>query len=150
MKGFYKVSLLLIGSLLTACTDNIRSQRECDARVFDINGRPCWVNQLPKEGVVVSSARHVIPANTDKALFDRAIEQLSASVIGLEVARDSIVNKHTTVNKNGVADNSSVISFTVISSAKKGQSQHIKASVKDQWSDGVTQKKYLWVILEKD
>jgi hypothetical protein len=138
------VALLML--FLSACVMTKPDQVGCKANVMDKNGRPCWVNKTPSEGVVVHMAKHIKPEKTRALLFNRAVVELAAVHGGLDVSQDAVVSKVVSVKNNNISGHSSVTSFATVTSAN--ESIEVRAKVRDVWNDLITQKIYMWVVLE--
>ncbi len=148
-----KVVRRVVGSavcilILSSCATTKPQPVACVANVMDANGRPCWVNKTPQEGVVVQMAKHIKPEKTRALLFNRAVVELAATHGGLDVSQDAVVSKVVMVHNDNVSGNSSVTSFATVTSAN--ESIEVKAKVRDAWNDLITQKMYMWVVLEDE
>jgi|GEM_PF-3519890 hypothetical protein len=129
---------------LSSCASTEPKRVSCDASVMGANGRPCWVNKTPKQGVVVNMPKHIIASKTRETLFQTAVAELAATRGGLGVSQDAIVSKVVEVHNDNISGHSSVTSLATITTAN--ESIVIKAKVKDFWVDIITQKVYMWVV----
>ena len=143
MKFF--VSIVLSVCLLSSCASSSGwSRGSCSVGKFDANGQPCWVNNKPTDGVVLSMSQHVDPNKTREVLFKKALIELAA-ISGVEVSEDSIVKKKTTVTGNdNVSARAQVVSLATVKTAKG--SVTVKAKVRDEWTNPTSRKLYLWVV----
>jgi len=131
---------------LGACATTEPKQVVCDVNVIDDNGLPCWVNKTPEKGIVVDMAKHIIPAKTRETLFQKAVVELAATQGGLGVSQDAVVSKVVRVHNDNISGHSSVTSLATVTTAN--ESIVVKAKVKDSWTNLITQKVYMWVVLE--
>lgn len=145
------MKILLAGMLtitLTACasTGGLKSSK-CSPNVFDDNGYPCWVNNKPEDGIVLSMAEHVDPNKTREVLFKKALIELAAGKSGVDVSEDAIVKKQTLVTgDDNVKQKAQVVSLATVKTANG--SVTVKAKIHDSWKDPQTSKVYMWVISE--
>jgi len=141
--------VIVVGILLSSCVSTVpKKQDTCDINVLGVDGRPCWVNIIPKQGIVVNMARNIRPEKTREALFQKAVVELSAMKGGLGVSQDTVVNKVVQVHNSNVSNKSSVISLATVTSAN--EKDYIKAKVKASWVDRRTDKMYMWVVLKEE
>jgi len=142
-----KIVALTFLTVLSACATTSESQNVvCIANQIESNGRPCWVNKKPSEGIVVNMTKHVRPEKTREILFKSALTELSVSQNGVEVAQDAVVNKKVEEHNNTFTGRTSMTTLSVITTAKGAV--EVKAKVKAVWSDNAVQKLYMWVVLE--
>jgi len=143
-----KIVALTFLAVLSACaTTSERQSIVCSANKIESNGRPCWVNKKPSEGIVVNMTRHIRPEKTREILFKSALTELAVSQNGVEVAQDAIVNKTVEEhNNNNFSASTSMTTLSVITTAKEGV--EVKAKIKAVWNDYAVQKLYMWVVLE--
>ncbi|BCG64025.1 MAG: hypothetical protein methR_P1790 [Methyloprofundus sp.] len=144
--GRWSIASAVLMLFLSSCATTKPQQVDCNANVMDKNGRPCWVNKTPPEGVVVQMAKHIKPEKTRALLFNRAVVELAAANGGLDVSQDAVVSKVVSVKNDDVSGHSSVTSFATVTSAN--ESIEVRAKVRDLWNDLITQKIYMWVVLE--
>jgi len=134
-------------AVLSSCaTTNEQPTVACTANHIENNGRPCWVNKKPREGIVVNMTRHIRPEKTREILFKSALTELAVSQNGVGVAQDAVVNKKVEEHNNNVTASTSITTLSVITTAK--ESVEVKAKVKAVWNDYAVQKLYMWVVLE--
>jgi len=142
-----KIVALTFLTVLSACATTSEPQNEiCIANQIESNGRPCWVNTKPGEGIVVNMTKHVRPEKTREILFKSALTELSVSQNGVEVAQDAVVNKKVEEHNDTFTGRTSMTTLSVITTAKGAV--EVKAKVKAVWSDNAVQKLYMWVVLE--
>jgi len=142
-----KIVALTFLTVLSACATTSESQNVvCIANQIESNGRPCWVNKKPSEGIVVNMTKHVRPEKTREILFKSALTELSVSQNGVEVAQDAVVNKKVEEHNNTFTGRTSMTTLSVITTAKGAV--EVKAKVKAVWNDYAVQKLYMWVVLE--
>ena len=142
-----KIVALTFLAVLSACATTSEPQSiVCSANKIESNGRPCWVNTKPAEGIVVNMTRHIKPEKTREILFKSALTELSVSQNGVEVAQDAIVNKKIEEHNDTFTGRTSMTTLSVITTAKG--SVEVKAKVKAVWNDHAVQKLYMWVVLE--
>ncbi len=134
---------------LCSCVHTMpKNQDICDVNVLGIDERPCWVDVVPKQGIVVNMTRNVRPEKTREALFQKAVVELSAMKRGVGISQNTTVNKVVQVYNDHVSKKSSVISLATVTSAN--EKNYIKAKVKASWIDRRTDKMYLWVVLKEE
>ncbi len=134
---------------LCSCVHTMpKNQDICNVNVLGIDGRPCWVDVVPKQGIVVNMTRNVRPEKTREALFQKAVVELSAMKRGVGISQNTTVNKVVQVYNDHVSKKSSVISLATVTSAN--EKNYIKAKVKASWIDRRTDKMYLWVVLKEE
>jgi len=142
-----KIVALTFLTVLSACATTSELQNvACTANQIESNGRPCWVNKKPEEGIVVNMAKHIRPEKTRGILFKSALAELSVSQNGVEVAQDAVVNKKVEEHNDTFTGRTSMTTLSVITTAKGAV--EVKAKVKAVWSDNAVQKLYMWVVLE--
>ena len=136
---------LLVALFATGCASLGGGNSPCLAGVIDSNGYPCWVNQKPSKGVVVSMSEHVDPNKTREALFKKAQIEIAAGQAGVQISEDSIVKKQTTVTGND--DVSERIKVVTLASVKTANgSTNVKAKIEDEWKHPSSRKLFLWVV----
>jgi len=140
------LGIVLLGVLSSCATSNKAQKVSCTANIIEANGRPCWVNIKPGNGVVVNMTKHIRPEKTREILFKSAISELSVTQNGVGVAQDAVVKKVVEEHNDSYSGHTSMTSLSVITSAK--DSVEVKAKVAAVWNDYVTQKLYMWVVLE--
>jgi len=117
---------------------------KCVAGKIASNGYPCWINQKPAKGIVVSMSEHVDPNKTREVLFKKALLEIAASQTGVSVSEDSIVKKRTNVSGNdNVSQQVKVVTLATVKTANG--SVNVKAKVEDEWKHPSSRKLYLWV-----
>jgi len=142
-----KIVVLTFLAALSGCATTSEPQNVvCTANQIESNGRPCWVNKEPSEGIVVNMAKHIRPEKTREILFKSALTELSVSQNGVEVAQDAVVNKKVEEHNDTITGRTSMNTLSVITTAKG--SVEVKAKIKAVWSDYAVQKLYMWVVLE--
>jgi len=147
-QGLFSLVLLILLSLLSACATTKQKTVNCTANVIEANGRPCWVNKHPRQGVVVNMAKHIKPEKTRKILFNSAVTELSVAQNGVGVTQDAIVNQVVEEHNDTISGHTSMTSLSVITTAK--ESTEVKAKIEAVWNDYATQKLYMWVVLENN
>lgn len=131
--------------LMAGCVSMGGSNSNCKAGKMDDNGYPCWVNQKPNKGIVVSMPQHVDPNKTREALFKKAQVEIAAGQTGVVISEDSIVKKRTTVT--GSDDVSQQVKVVTLASVKSANgSALVKAKIEDEWKHPSSRKLYLWVV----
>ncbi len=137
---------LLIFIVISACsTVSKMGTKHCDTAIIDVNGFPCWVNQTPQQGVVMSMSQHIDPSKTREILFKKALLEIAAGKGGLSITEDSIVKKRVEVHgSRHVSQKAEVISLASVKTARGDIT--VKAKVKDEWTHPNSKKMYLWVI----
>lgn len=141
------IKLIPLLLALSACSTMGGSSSSCKPGQMDENQRPCWVNQLPPEGVRVSGYKNVVkPWDTMTELHNQAIADLkrlsSASVI-----QNSSVTKETIDRSGNISINHRATIMTDITVDQK--SSTISTQIIDDYQDPYTHKIYLWVIEDK-
>mgnify|MGYP000176131529 CR=1 FL=1 len=145
--------LFIISVFVTACAKApptkpiVEPVVICTPKLIDLNGRPCWVNTTPEEGVVLNMMEHIQREKTRGILLKKAIIELSMTQDGVGVQHSASVNKVVEVHNDAISGHTSVTSLAVISTAK--EAVEIKVRVKAIWRDLMTQKLYMWAIEDK-
>ena len=138
-------TLVVVILFATGCASMGGSSGSCIAGKIDDNGVPCWVNQKPKRGIVVSMSEHVDPNKTRETLFKKAQIEIAAGQTGVNISEDSIVKKRTTVTgSDNVSQQVKVVNLASVKSA--GGSALVKAKIEDEWKHPSSRKLYLWVV----
>lgn len=141
--GLILLSVSLLG-LLSACATSGQTEKvNCTANVIESNGRPCWVNIKPENGIVVNMTKHIRPEKTREILFNSVLAELSVAQNGVGVAQDAVVKQVVEVHNDSYSGRTSMTSLSVITTAK--DSVQVKAKVVAVWNDYATQKLYMWV-----
>lgn len=136
----FMISLI---SLQSGCMTNFGAKV-----VKDANGRPAWTQEgfQPTEGIVRSSSLHIQGREkTRELVFDQSLVELAKAQFGTEISLHSKVTKSTQTYNDQVGVRESHIDYAEITSAN--QSAKVRAQVKAEWYDAVTQRLYLWVVL---
>lgn len=116
----------------------------CKPGKLDTNKRPCWVNQRPDKGVVVSGAKNAAqPWKTNEHLHNQAIAELQR-ISGVNIRQASEVKKEVTDHAGNISQRSSSTVTTDITTDQ--EMSKISTQIIDEYQDPITQKVYLWVI----
>ncbi len=131
----------LVG-LLNGCMTNSATKT-----VTDANGRPAWTQAgfQPNEGIVRSSPLHIQGREkTRELVLDQSLVELAKAQFGTEISLHSKVTKSTQSYNDQVGVRESHIDYAEITSAD--DTAKVRAQVKAEWYDAVTQRLYLWVV----
>lgn len=141
--SFSGLGYLLLAFLLSGCMPT----KQNSTSDLDANGRPAWTQAgfQPKEGIVRSSPLHIQGREkTRELVLDQSLVELAKAQFGTEISLHSKVTKSTHSYNDQVGVRESHIDYAEITSAD--DTAKVRAQVKTEWYDAVTQRLYLWVV----
>lgn len=137
-KVFVFIWFVLLG--LSGCSG---SPKQAEAEPI----RPAWTQSgfVPEQGLVRSSALHIKGRDaTREWVFNQALVELSKAQFGSKISVNTQLSKSTQVYNDQFSERVEQVDYAEITSAN--ESALVKAQIKAEWFDAVTQRLYLWVI----
>lgn len=115
--------------------------------VVEESNRPAWTQPgfEPEEGLVRSGPLHIKGRDaTREWVFNQVLVELSKAQFGSKISLNTQLSKSTQVYNDQVSKRVEQVDYAEITSAN--ESAIVKAQIKAEWFDTVTQRLYLWVV----
>lgn len=111
------------------------------------SSRPAWTQPgfVPDQGVVRSGALHIKGRDATRDwVFNQVLVELSKAQFGSNISLNTQLSKSTQVYNDQVTERVHQVDYAEITSAN--ESALVKARIKAEWFDSITQRLYLWVV----
>ncbi|WP_029933669.1 hypothetical protein [Thiomicrospira pelophila] len=116
-------------------------------QTFTEPSRPAWTQPgfMPEQGVVRSGSLHIKGRDATRDwVFNQVLVELSKAQFGSKISLNTQLTKSTQVHNDQVTNRVEQVDYAEITSAN--ESALVKAKIKAEWFDSMTQRLYLWVI----
>lgn len=140
--NFYYAAIVLyaLGLLVAGCATS-------SSQTFSETKRPAWTQPgfVPEQGVVRSGALHIKGRDATRDwVFNQVLVEFSKAQFGSKISLNTQLSKSTQVYNDQVTDRVQQVDYAEITSAN--ESALVKAKIKAEWFDSVSQRLYLWVV----